>query len=61
MQVNNKSNTNLGVVNMQGSNLPYQDNIMISVGGSQGGQSFQNANGNHGYVMNKVPSKLGSI
>lgn len=60
MQVNSKSNSNLGV-NMQG--LPYQDNIVVAVGGSQGGGSFTNAHGHghHGFMMNKVPSKLSGI
>ena len=60
MQVNSKSNSNLGV-NMQG--LPYQDNIVVAVGGSQGGGSFTNphGHGHHGFMMNKVPSKLSGI
>ena len=55
--INSKSNSNLGVASGQG--LPYQDNMILAVGGSQGSTSF--SNNHHGLMMNKVPSKLSGI
>ena len=37
--------------------MPYQDNHMVHGSNSHGGTGF----GQHGYSMQKVPSKLGGI
>lgn len=49
-QFNNKSNHNL-------NNLPYQDSHQVHSSNSHGGTGF----GQHGFSMQKVPSKLGGI